>query len=70
MLTCKILSIRQFREAHLVMIAKSRKILRETKTILKQDKPYIAGPKRKGMPFLTRFDLRDLKAVDKQIKAV
>ena len=47
------------------MIAKSRKILRETKTILKQDKPYIAGPKRKGMPFLTRFDLRDLKAVDK-----
>ena len=47
------------------MIAESRKILRETKTILKQDKPYIAGLKRKGMPFLTRFDLRDLKAVDK-----
>ena len=27
------------------------KILPETSTIIKQDIPYIAGPKREGMPF-------------------
>ena len=37
---------------------------------MKQETPYTTGPRREGMPFIKRFDLRNLKAVDKWIRTV
>ena len=37
---------------------------------MKQETPSIAGPRRQGMPFIKRFDLKNLKAEDKWIRTV
>ena len=42
-------------------MALKEKILLETSTIIKQDIPYIAGPKREGMPFSGMIKLKFLK---------
>ena len=42
-------------------MALKEKILLETSTIIKQDIPYIAGPKREGMPFSGLIKLKFLK---------
>ena len=42
-------------------MALKEKILLETSTIIKQNIPYIAGPKREGMPFSGMIKLKFLK---------
>ena len=37
---------------------------------MKQETPSIAGSRREGMSFIKRFDLRNLKAVDKWIRTI
>ena len=52
-------------------MALKEKILLETSTIIKQDIPYIAGPKREGMPFSGMIKLKFLKVCRiKSIKSI
>ena len=71
MLTCKMLFIRQFLEALVVIIKqKQRTNSIGNTTTIKQDKSYVAQPNRKVMLLVKIFDLKDLKTVYKQIKTV